>query len=373
MDRYLVKNLFGTNISIAWYAVIMCLGIIAGAVTAYFLSKKRGFKFDLIIDYLIIAIPLAVICARLYYVFSEWDYYSQDLAKIVAVWEGGLAIYGAVIGAVIAAIIFCYWKKFPIGHILDFGGCGLIIGQAIGRWGNFVNQEAFGTAVTDPRFQKFPIAVHIDGAHSVAQFNEATGKMMQVACDEPWHLATFFYESMWNLLVFALLLVLFYKIVKRPGNIFASYLIAYGVGRAFIEGLRTDSLWLIPGVVRISQALSIVLIIGGILYLILIRKKPLKEAYYGKYCLDWKEPQGEHEKEEMSEDVSEETEEEPESKCGENCICEINAEESSAEETEVIEEAKTEDTAAQEDLSGGEGSDFMEDENVSSDTEEVEK
>ena len=289
-NRYLVQNLFGTGINIAWYAVIMCVGIIAGAVVAKILSKKRGFRFDLIIDFLILAIPFGIVCARLYYVFSEWDMYAQNPAKIIAVWEGGLAIYGAVIGAIIAALIFCKWKKFPIGHLLDFGGCGLIIGQAIGRWGNFVNQEAFGTAVTNPSMQWFPFAVHIDGTHYVAVFNEATGKMIRVVCEEPWHLATFFYESMWNLLVFIVLLWFFYKKAKRPGNVFALYLIGYGIGRAFIEGLRTDSLWLIPGAVRISQALSIVLVIGGILYLVLVRNRPMPPAYTGFYNLNYEPP-----------------------------------------------------------------------------------
>ncbi len=289
MNRYLVTNLFGTGINIAWYAVIMCVGIIAGTVTAYFLSKKRGFKFDLIIDYLIIAIPLAVICARLYYVVFEWNYYFvEHPEKIVAVWEGGLAIYGAVIGAVIAAVIFCKWKKFPIAHLLDFGGCGLIIGQAIGRWGNFVNQEAFGTAVTNPDFQWFPFAVHIDKIpHSIDIVDEYGILVNNFQCTEPWHLATFFYESVWNLIVFGVLLWFFYKKAKRPGNVFALYLIGYGIGRTIIEGLRTDSLWLIPGVIRISQVLSLVLVIGSILYLILVRKKPIAEPYYGPYCLDY--------------------------------------------------------------------------------------
>ncbi len=292
MNRFLVKGLFGIEgLNIAWYAVIMCIGIVAGVITAYCLSKKRGYKFDVIIDFLILAIPLAVICARLYYVFSEWGYYSQNPGDIIAVWKGGLAIYGAVIGGIIAALIFCKWKKVPLGDVLDFAGCGLIIGQAIGRWGNFVNQEAFGVAVTDPGKQWFPYAVKIDGAHTVAQFDAATNSMINVTCQEPWHMATFFYESMWNLLVFAVLLWFFYKKAKRPGNVFALYLTLYGLGRVFIEGLRTDSLWLIPGVIRISQALAALCVIGGILYLLLIRKKPLPAAYNGPYCLVKKDPE----------------------------------------------------------------------------------
>ena len=288
MNKNMVNDLFGIEgLDIAWYAVLICLGIVAGIVTAYLLSKKRGYKFDVIVDFLLIALPLAVIGARLYYVFSEWDYYAGDFSKIIAVWEGGLAIYGAVIGAVIAAVIFCKWKKVPLGDVLDFGGIGLIIGQAVGRWGNFVNQEAFGAAVTDPAKQWFPYAVNITDKHYVAEYSEELGEMIQVACKEPWHQATFFYESMWNLLVYAFLIYFAWKLCKRRGNVFAWYLLLYGAGRSVIEGMRTDSLWLVPGYVRISQALAIVLVILSVIYLLMMRKKPLTEAYEGPYSLNY--------------------------------------------------------------------------------------
>ena len=245
----------------------------------------------MIVDFLIIGIPLAVVCARLYYVFSEWGYYSQNPDKIIAVWEGGLAIYGAVIGAIIAAFIFCRWKKVPVGDLLDFGGVGLIIGQCIGRWGNFVNQEAFGVAVTDPNWQWFPFAVNITRTHTVAEYNSALGMMEQVPCEAPWHLATFFYESLWNLIVFVLLLAYFKK-AKRRGNVFAMYLVLYGAGRAFVEGLRTDSLWLIPGVVRISQLVGILCVVLGILYLLIMRKRPYAFVpYEGPYSLTYQKPE----------------------------------------------------------------------------------
>ena len=365
-SRYVFNdiNIFGMHFDhfIAWYAVILVGGLIAGAAVACFFAKRRGFKLDIIVDYLIIAIPLSVIGARLYYVLTEWDRYADNPISMLYVWEGGLAIYGAVIGAVIAAVIFCLWKKVNIGHILDFGGVGLIVGQAIGRWANFVNQEAFGTAVTNPDLQKFPIAVHIDSYHTVSVFDEGLGKMVQQVCEEPWHLATFFYESMWNILVFAVLFVLMLKVLKRPGNAFAVYLIGYGLGRSVIEGLRTDSLWLIPGVIRISQALSVVLVIGGILYLILIRKRPMPATYSGFYSLNYNKPETAEENDEIAEEVIEAIE------AKENA--EEVIEEQEEQEEQVVEEAKTEDTAQGEDLSHEETSDLKEDEVESSETEE---
>ena len=310
MNKNIVNDLFGIEgLDIAWYAVLICTGIIAGTVTAYFLAKKRGYKFDVLVDYLILAIPLAVIGARLYYVFSEWNYYAKDPGRIIAVWEGGLAIYGAVIGAVIAAAIFCKWKKVPLGDILDFGGIGLILGQAIGRWGNFVNQEAFGAAVTDPAKQWFPYAVNITDKHYIAEYSEELGEMIQVACNEPWHQATFFYESMWNILVYAFLIYFAWKLCKRRGNVFAMYLLLYGAGRAVIEGMRTDSLWLIPGYVRISQALAIVLVVLSVVYMLMMRKKPLPPAYEGPYSMDYSPEEEEVVSAEETEEVEEQAEE----------------------------------------------------------------
>jgi len=310
MDKNLINDLFGIeSLDIAWYGVLICLGIVAGTVTAFLLAKKRGYKTDVVIDYLLLALPLAVIGARLYYVFSEWSYYAENPISIIQIWNGGLAIYGAVIGALIAALIFCKWKKVPIGDILDFGGIGLIIGQAVGRWGNFVNQEAFGVAVLNPDLQFFPFAVNITDAHTVAEYDAALGQMVQVACEEPWHLATFFYESMWNLLVYAFLIIFAFKFCKRRGNVFAWYTLLYGFGRSIIEGMRTDSLWLIPGTVRISQALAIVLVIVSAIYLILTRKKGLNPAYEGPYSLNYSAEEAAEESAEEGKPAAEDTKE----------------------------------------------------------------
>ena len=288
-SQYLVKNLFGTNISIAWYAVIICLGIIAGIVVGRYMAKRRGYNFDLVVDFLILAIPLALIGARVYYVALEWDRYAGNFSEMIAIWHGGLAIYGGIIGGFIAMLIFCKWRKFSVGIMADIAAPGLAIGQAIGRWGNFVNQEAFGAAVTEKSMQWFPYAVNITKQHTIAVYDEATGKMIQQICDAPWHMATFFYESVWNLIVFGILMW-YQKRAKKRGNVFVMYLVLYGAGRAFIEGLRTDSLWLIPGVLRISQGLALVCVILGLIYLIIMRNREQKPfTYVGKiYDLGYK-------------------------------------------------------------------------------------
>lgn len=259
-----VKNLFGIQgMDIAWYGIIIAAGIIMGVAVTLSESKRKGYKSDLIFDFLILAIPLAIVCARIYYVAFEWDTYAGDFYKAIAVWQGGIAIYGAVIGGIIAAFIVCKIKKFPLLRLLDITAPGLVLGQAIGRWGNFMNQEAFGNLIINPSRQFFPFAVYI----------QRLGE---------WHQATFFYESMWDFGVF-ILLMFYKKSAKFDGNVFAMYFIAYGIGRFFIEGLRTDSLYVLPGI-RISQVLSLVFIAGGIVYILLRRKMRKRDCLYeGKY------------------------------------------------------------------------------------------
>lgn len=279
IDPIAIRNLFGIQgLNIHWYGILICLGIIGGVWLAKVLAKRRGYTFEMIVDFLILALPLALIGARIYYVAFEWERYAGDFLEMISIWHGGMAIYGGVIGAVIAAIIFCKWKKIPLGDLLDIGAPPLILGQAVGRWGNFVNQEAFGNLITDPNLQWFPYGVYI----------ERLGE---------WHQATFFYESLWNFIVLGALLLLWKKI-KRRGNVFVWYLILYGAGRFFIEGLRTDSLWLVPGVIRVSQLLSAILVIGGIVYLLVTRNRPQKlHIYEGKYKLNVEETSEEKEQE----------------------------------------------------------------------------
>jgi phosphatidylglycerol:prolipoprotein diacylglycerol transferase len=267
MNRFAVTNLFGIEgLNIAWYGVIIASGMVLGVLLASLRAKNRGYKSDVILDFVLLAIPLAVIGARLYYVAFEWESYADNLLKIFAINQGGLAIYGGVIGGFLAALILCKAKKFPFLTLIDLAVPSLILGQSIGRWGNFINQEAFGNLITNPKLQFFPVGVYIDAL-------------------QEWHQATFFYESFWNAVLLAVVLLI---AKKRPkdGTLLAVYFIGYGIGRTIIEGLRTDSLYLV-GNIRISQVLSAVLVVIGIVMLLKIRSGKLKaKPYSGSYLLD---------------------------------------------------------------------------------------
>lgn len=244
MDPFIIHNLFGIEgFNIAWYGVIIGVGMVLATTIAAWRATKKGYKSDLILDFILFAIPVGIVCARMYYVAFEWEYYAQNLTKIFAIREGGLAIYGGVLGGIVTAIVFCKYHKFSLIKLLDFVMPSLLLGQAIGRWGNFTNQEAFGNLITDPKLQFFPYGVYIDYL-------------------EEWHQATFFYESMANLTLFILMMTVAYK-AKKDGWMLAMYFMGYGCIRFFIEGLRADSLYLIPGV-RVSQVLSAILVVIGL-------------------------------------------------------------------------------------------------------------
>ncbi|ADL13787.1 prolipoprotein diacylglyceryl transferase [Acetohalobium arabaticum] len=226
-------------LTIHWYGIIMALAILLGLTIALKEAKRRNFNPDLLLDLIIFAIPVSIISARAYYVIFEWNYYSQHFSEIIAVWKGGLAIHGALIGATLTAIVFTKIRKVDFWKMADITAPSLILGQAIGRWGNFINQEAYGYK-TD-----LPWAMYIDGAYR-----------------HP----TFLYESIWDLLIFGFLLWLRKKEWINNGDIFLSYIIGYSIGRFFIEALRTDSLMLGP--IRVAQAISLLLIItaGSLIY-----------------------------------------------------------------------------------------------------------
>lgn len=236
---------------IYWYGIIISLGVLIGIYLAMREAKRLELDSEIIIDFCLLAIPLAIIGARLYYVVFQWDVYKNNPIDAIKIWEGGLAIYGAVIGGVIAALIFTKWRKIDFWTLADIAAPSLILGQALGRWGNFFNQEAYGYAVTNPAWQWFPAAVFIER-------------------NQQWHMATFFYESMWNFIVF-LFLMFYRKRKKRHGEVFIFYLILYSCGRVVIEGLRTDSLYW--GSFRVSQLLSALLIVIGIAMLVIRRRK----------------------------------------------------------------------------------------------------
>nr|WP_297174515.1 prolipoprotein diacylglyceryl transferase [uncultured Agathobaculum sp.] len=226
-------NVFGKDIY--WYGIIICAGFILAALYVNARVKQFGVTSDNLVDCLIICVPTGIVCARIYYVIFEWEYYRQHPGEIVAIWNGGIAIYGAVIGVLIALFVYSRVKKLSYATLCDLAAFGLLIGQCIGRWGNFVNGEAHGGETG------LPWGMSIDGA-------------------DPVH-PTFLYESLWNLAGFAALH--FYANRRKfAGEIALLYIAWYGLGRAWIEGLRTDSLYLGP--VRVSQVLAAVSCVAAI-------------------------------------------------------------------------------------------------------------
>lgn len=237
-------NLFG--LPLHWYGAIIAMGFL---LALFYVMKRRsqfGLSSDNIIDVLIWALPAGIIGARLYYVVFNFSLYKNNLLDIFKIWNGGLAIYGGIIGAIIAIYIFSKVKKIKFGAILDIGAYGFLIGQAVGRWGNFINREAFG--------RQTEIFCRMG-------LTDAAGNTIFVH-------PTFLYESLWNVLGL-LLLHIFSKLGKRryDGQIFAMYVTWYGFGRMLIEGLRTDSLYIGSTGIRVSQLLAALTVIGGLVFL----------------------------------------------------------------------------------------------------------
>ncbi len=220
------------DINIMWYGILIASGVLIGTLLALRESRRIGFRDEDLMDLLIVAIPSAIIGARLYYVIFQFDYYKDNLSEIINVRGGGLAIHGGIIAAVIVGAIFCKIRKVNFWQIADITAPSIILGQAIGRWGNFINQEAYGTT-TD-----LPWGMIVDG--------------------QKVH-PTFLYESLWNIVVFIFLLWYRRKGRKEDGEVFLLYAILYSVGRFFVEGLRTDSLMF--GGFRVAQVISIIIII----------------------------------------------------------------------------------------------------------------
>ncbi len=217
--------------------------IVLGIALAFLLGareeKRLGLPADTMIDITLVAVPCGILGSRLYFVAMEWPRFAGNLLSIFAIWEGGVAIYGAVIGGGLGVWFYCRKKKISFAKVVDMVAPGLLLAQAIGRWGNYFNMEAFGPAIQDARFQFFPLGVLIpEGGQWV------------------WHMATFFYESLWNFTGFLSLMKL-RKSQTKDGNLFLWYLLLYGSGRFIIEQLRMDSLYL--GGLRVSQYVSLIL------------------------------------------------------------------------------------------------------------------
>ncbi|AIF44134.1 prolipoprotein diacylglyceryl transferase [Virgibacillus sp. SK37] len=250
---------------IYWYGVIIATGAFLGLYLATKESDRLGMKKDLIVDFVVFAIPIAILFARIYYVVFEWENYADGpWTDIFAIWEGGIAIHGAVIGGVLTAIVFARIKKISFWQLADIIAPSLILGQAIGRWGNFMNQEAHGGAISEETYNSFH--------QYLPDFI-----MNQMCIEGVMYHPTFLYESVWNLIVFAFLLVL-RRFNPLRGDVFLSYVIAYSVGRFFIEGMRTDSLYAV-GDLRQAQLISVIGIVTAIIILLYRHIKGPKIRY----------------------------------------------------------------------------------------------
>jgi phosphatidylglycerol---prolipoprotein diacylglyceryl transferase len=238
-------------LTIRWYGLLIASAVLIGVTLSQYLAKRRNVDPNILGDLAIWLVIAAIPCARLYYVLFEWEQYAQRPQDIIAIWKGGIAIHGAILGGLLAALIFARLRKVSFWLLADLVVPSLILGQAIGRWGNFFNSEAFGRP-TDlpwklyiPPQQRPPEFINYDYFHP-----------------------TFLYESLWNLMVFAILMTLFFRDLNRKphlkvGTLVLVYMVAYSLGRFWIEGLRTDSLMIGP--LRVAQVISLTEITLGLM------------------------------------------------------------------------------------------------------------
>ncbi len=255
------------GIDIAYYGIIIGLGILAGIAIACAEAKRTGQNPDDYLDLAIYAVIFSIIGARIYYVAFSWDMYKGDWKSIINIREGGLAIYGGVIAAIITVFVFSRFKQIPAGRLFDTAGLGLVAGQMIGRWGNFFNREAFGEYTDSVLAMRLPMdAVRKSDVTELMRQNLETVDNVTYIQVHP----TFLYESLWCMLV--LIFMLLYRRYKKfEGEVFLVYLFGYGAGRVWIEGLRTDQL-LLPGAeLPVSQLLAGTLVIVSFLMIIGIR------------------------------------------------------------------------------------------------------
>jgi len=260
-------SVFGFRI--AFYGIIIGIGMLAGIWIAQSDAKRRGQDPELYLDFALYAIICSIVGARIYYVIFEWGYYSAHPAEIVQIWNGGLAIYGGIIGALIGAAIGCKVGKIDFRNLLDLGALGLLIGQGIGRWGNFFNQEAFGTNTDTALFRMWSVKIRDTLAASSA---DLAAKGVTVDPEVPVH-PTFLYESLWCVLGFLILNYIVHKHRSFKGEIFVLYGVWYGVERMVVEGMRTDSLYIGSTSIRVSQVLSAVIAVVALVYFIVVMVK----------------------------------------------------------------------------------------------------
>ncbi|NPC94278.1 prolipoprotein diacylglyceryl transferase [Bacillus sp. WMMC1349] len=234
-------------IAVHWYGIIIGVGALLGLWMAVREGERRGLHKDTFVDLVLFAIPIAILCARAYYVLFKWDYYSEHPDQIIQIWNGGLAIHGGLIGAILTGIIFAKKKGLSFWKLADIAAPSILLGQAIGRWGNFMNQEAHGGSVSRQFLENLHLPDFI---------------INQMYVNGQYYHPTFLYESLWSL-TGVLILILLRKANLKRGELFLTYVIWYSIGRYYIEGLRTDSLML-TDTLRIAQVISIVLIVCAV-------------------------------------------------------------------------------------------------------------
>ncbi len=246
-------------LTIHFYGLIIATGLILAAVYGMKRAKQFGLTEDHILDGVLYVTPFAILCARAYYCIFSWPQYADNPISVLYIWEGGLAIYGGVLGAVIGILVYCKCKKISVGAVLDIVALGFLIGQAMGRWGNFFNREAFGAETAN--FLRMGL------------YNTVTQTV-------EYHHPTFLYESVWNLAGFVMLHFAS-KHRRYDGQIALGYMAWYGLGRAWIEGLRTDSLYIGSTGIRVSQLLAAASCAAAVILLIYFAmKRPSKENLF---------------------------------------------------------------------------------------------
>ncbi|MGB3160013.1 MAG: prolipoprotein diacylglyceryl transferase [Carnobacterium sp.] len=252
-------------ITVYWYGIIIAAAMFVAIYLTTREGNKRGLAEDTIIDTSLWAIPIGFIGARLYYVLFELDYYLQNPTEVIAIWNGGIAIYGGLIAGGLTVYIYTKKKEIPLALLLDVLAPSVLLAQSIGRWGNFMNQEAHGGPVSRQFLENLYLPNVI---------------IEQMNINGTYYQPTFLYESLWSLLGFCVLIILRNrKKLLRQGEVALSYVLWYSTGRFFIEGMRTDSLW-IGDLIRVSQALSLVLVIGAIIIWYLRRQDYPPNPYY---------------------------------------------------------------------------------------------
>jgi phosphatidylglycerol:prolipoprotein diacylglycerol transferase len=292
-------------LTVHWYGIILGLGALVGLMLAIREGKRFGLSPDFFLDLLLFGVPSAIIAARLYYVAFKWDYYGSHPGEIVQIWNGGIAIYGAIIGAIICGIFYTRAKGYPFFRIADICAPSLLAGQMIGRWGNFMNQEAYGGETTETFLR--------DTLHLPRFIVD------QMYIDGLYRHPTFLYESLWSLVGLAILFIIRRLRFLKAGELLTAYFIWYSIGRFFIEALRTDSLafrgpeWLASllrglwspmnmifdgqgyldpayGNIRISQLLALILVLAGIVFIAVRRASGAAAAYYHDPIVSAKQP-----------------------------------------------------------------------------------